>query len=150
MDSAQIDFEPEIVVFYCQNCVQKDVALADSIRRLEGILTRFVVVACSGKVEVGHIISILEQGIDGVQVIRCPDGECRFIDGNAKALDRVAHVRNLMENIGFGKKRVNMAVGDQLTQDDLFRLATAFGREVSLQGPNPMKNAQKDSVPKDA
>ena len=134
-------FKPEIVVLFCQNCVKTDLALADSIRQLEDTLARFVVMPCSSKVNVRQLMGILDKGIDGVQIIKCPDTDCRFFDGKITALNHVEHVHGLLKEIGFPDIRVQLETGNTLTGKELFDLSNTYGRNLRELGPNPLKKA---------
>lgn len=139
MGSSTDHFEPEIVVLYCQNCTQMDLALADSTRRIKETLTRFVVMPCSSKVKVRQLLAILDQGADGIQIVKCPDGDCRFLDGKIKAANRVEHAHGLLKEIGFETRRVRIETGTELTEKDLFEMAAVYGSDLRRLGPNPLK-----------
>ncbi len=134
-------FKPEIVVLFCQNCVQTDLALADSIRQLEDTLARFVVMPCSSKVNVRQLMGILDKGIDGVQIIKCPDTDCRFLDGKITVLNHLEHTQGLLKEIGFSDIRVHLETGNTLTGKALFDLSNNYGRNLRELGPNPLKKA---------
>ena len=137
------NFEPEIVILYCQNCVVEGMELADSTRRFSELMVRLVVMPCSSKIEIGHLVKILEQGADGIQVIRCPDRECRFLGGNIKAENRVEHVRRLLDEIDFGIERVGIAKGNGFKTEDLLNLASKRADAIQSLGPNPMKKEKE-------
>ncbi len=138
-------FKPEIVVLFCQNCVQTDLALADSIRQLEDTLARFVVMPCSSKVDIRQLLGILEKGIDGVQIIKCPDTNCRFLDGKITALNQVKHAHGLLKEIGFPDIRVQLETGKTLNEKELFDLSNSYGCKLREQGPNPLKKTTTQS-----
>jgi len=132
-------FEPEIVVLYCQHSVDRNVNLANARRRLDGCKVRFAVMPCSSKVEIEYLVKLLEQGVDGIQVVGCPERLCHFLVGNTKAEKRVEYVRRLLKEIGFGIERVGMTRGQGLSADQLFEMARYRGQAVMDLGPNPMK-----------
>jgi coenzyme F420-reducing hydrogenase delta subunit len=46
----------------------------------------------------------------------CPEGQCRYLEGNIRAKKRVEWVRNLLDEIGLDGRRLslgNMASGDK-------------------------------------
>lgn len=139
MTSKPENFEPEIIILFCQNSVKKDVTLTDSSRRLSGLLARFVVMPCSSKVAFEHLVGLMQKGVDGIQVIRCPDRTCHFLDGNAKTVNRVKHARSMLDEIGYGSDRIGITEGRNLSTDDILNLAIAHGQAVRSLGPNPMK-----------
>ena len=83
------------------------------------------------------LLRAFEAGADGVVVLVCPQGQCRYVEGNIRAKKRVAWVQNLLDEIGIDGRRLsltNIAAGDtaaatQIIDDVLKNLA-----EV---GPNP-------------
>ncbi len=134
-----MDFEPEVVLLYCGNCVEENGSLADAHRTLDGCRARFVMLACSSKLEVRDVMKLLEQGADAVQVVGCADGSCRLVVGNRRAEKRVQYVRDLLAEIQLGPERVAMARGERFRESDLLALASERAAQVRQLGPNPMK-----------
>jgi len=68
---------------------------------------------CSGKVDILYLTKAFETGADGVAVVTCKQGECRYLEGNLRARKRVEAVNALLEEIGLGKGRmVIIQMGD--------------------------------------
>ncbi len=61
---------------------------------------------CSGKLDILYLIKAFETGADGVAVMICKEGECRYLEGNMRAKKRAAVVEELLEETGLGKGRV--------------------------------------------
>lgn len=104
---------------------------------------RIVSVPCTGKVDLLHILRAFEKGADGVYVLGCMEGECRFENGNLRARKRVEKAREILESIGIGGERVAMY---NLSSSEAPRFV-AFAKEMTERiralGPNPIKNALK-------
>ena len=132
-------YEPEILLLYCQNCVDRGVDLASASRRLPGCSARFVVLPCSSKIEIRDLVKLLEKGADGIQVLGCADSSCKFLVGNSRAEKRVEYVRKLLDEIDFGSGRVGMARGTSLTVGELIEMVMEGAERVRPLGPNPMK-----------
>jgi coenzyme F420-reducing hydrogenase delta subunit len=137
------EFEPEIVVLYCRHSTNGAAETADRVRKMPGFKARLVMMPCSSKVEIGHMVKILEQGADGVQVVGCPGRLCRFLVGNTKAESRIERVRQLLGEIEFGDERVGMARKNGLSKEDLMEIAGRRADEVRTLGPNPMKKTDR-------
>lgn len=83
------------------------------------------------------LLRAFESGADGVVVLVCPQGQCRYVEGNIRAKKRVAWIKNLLDDIGIDGRRLslsNIADGDtaaatQIMDDVLKNLAEL--------GPNP-------------
>jgi coenzyme F420-reducing hydrogenase delta subunit len=67
----------------------------------------------------------------------CPEGQCRYIEGNIRAKKRVAWVQNLLDEIGLDGRRLflnNMASGDNAAVNQAMDNVLKNLAEV---GPNP-------------
>lgn len=99
---------------------------------------RIVVVPCTGRVDMIHLLRAIEQGADGVYVAGCMEGECHFVNGNLKARRRVEAVKNLLREIGIEPDRVEMF---NVSASDGPRFA-AVAREMTERvrglGPSPL------------
>lgn len=135
------DFDPDIVVLYCQNCVSECAEVASASKGLSGFKPRFVLMPCSSKVEVSHVLKLLDEGADGVQLVGCPENQCRFLTGSSMAEKRIGYARGLLEEICMGAERLGMERGTQLSATDLMELAERRAEAVRQLGPSPMKGA---------
>jgi F420-non-reducing hydrogenase iron-sulfur subunit len=61
---------------------------------------------CSGKLDILYLVKAFETGADGVAVMMCPEGECRYLEGNLRAKKRAAAVEELLKETGLGEGRV--------------------------------------------
>lgn len=131
--------DPEIVVLFCQQSVDRTVELANAYRELPGLKARLVVLPCSSHVEVRQMIKILEKGADAVQIVACSESACRFLVGSNKAERRVEYVRRLLEEIDFGPERVGIVRGMNVSAEQLLECARERADQVRGLGPNPMR-----------
>ena len=138
-DSNQGDFKPTVTVLYCQGTA-KDDDCPDSSRELDDCIVRTIVVPCSSKVEIGLLVKMLHQGTDGITVVGCPKGACRFKVGTAKAVGKVNYVRKMLEQLGLGAERVAMVRTNSLSFDDLLSLGRERAEAVKVIGKNPMRS----------
>lgn len=102
---------------------------------------RVILVPCTGKVDIIHILRSFEKGADGVYVVGCMEGSCQFTSGNLRARKRVEQARKLLDAIGIGGERVQMY---NLTSGEgtLFaKYATEMAERIRDLGPNPIKIA---------
>lgn len=104
---------------------------------------RIISIPCTGKVDLIHILRAFERGADGVYVLGCLEGECRYENGNIRAKKRVEKAKEILEQIGIGGGRVAMY---NLSSSEAPRFV-AFAREMTEKirelGPNPIKAALK-------
>jgi coenzyme F420-reducing hydrogenase delta subunit len=100
---------------------------------------KIILVPCSGKVDVLHLLRAINKGADGVYVVGCLEGTCHYNEGNYRARERVMHVQSLLNEIGIEGDRVrmyNLSSGEGPTFAQYAREMTDHIREL---GPNPLK-----------
>ena len=104
---------------------------------------RIILVPCTGKVDIIHILRAFEKGVDGVYLAGCMEGDCHFISGNFRARKRVEQARKILDTIGIGGTRVemfNLSSGE----GPLFaEIAAKMTERILEMGPNPIKLAKK-------
>jgi coenzyme F420-reducing hydrogenase delta subunit len=106
-----------------------------------GFKAVFLMMPCSSKVEIPHVLKILSEGADGVQVVGCKSEHCRFLVGEAMEEKRIEHARRLLEEIQMGAERLGMSRGEDLTSEELAGIAEERAKAVKSLGPNVMKKA---------
>jgi F420-non-reducing hydrogenase iron-sulfur subunit len=129
------NFKPKITLFHCINAFGDAAELSLTDNKACEIKT--VKMACSSMVKDVFLLRAFEAGADGVVVLVCPEGQCRYVEGNIRAKKRVAWVQNLLDEIGLDGRRLslaNMAAGDSATADQTIN--NVLKNLVEL-GPNP-------------
>ncbi len=132
-------FIPEIVVMYCQNSVSEKAVLRETVTKAGSFKARLSMLPCTGKVDTPHLLKILEDGADGIEIVGCPEGKCRCLVGNTRAQKRVEYSRSLLDQIKMGADRLGMDRGERLSSGALMELAGKRAALVKPLGPNPMK-----------
>ncbi len=97
------------IVVYC--CTNSTVAPEDHVEKVvsgEQAEVRMVRLPCSGRTDVLHLVRAIEDGADVAMVVGCPEGACRFIEGNTRAKLRVQFANKLLAEAGVGRERVVM------------------------------------------
>ena len=128
-------FIPKITVFHCINAFTENTH--SPFVGGDDFEIKFIKLPCSSMVKDVFLLRAFEAGADGVVVLVCPEGQCRYVEGNIRAKKRVAWVKNLLDEIGIDGGRLslsNIAAGDnaaatQIIDDVLKNLAEL--------GPNP-------------
>ncbi len=107
---------------------------------------RIVLVPCTGKVDILHILRAFEKGADGVYVVGCIEGACHYDSGNFRARKRVEQAQKLLDTIGIGGERVqmyNLSAGEGLR---FAEYAVEMDSRIRELGPNPIKSAKKKAA----
>ena len=98
---------------------------------------------CTGKVDIIHILHSFEKGADGVYVVGCLEGDCRFNNGNLRARKRVQQAQRILDIIGVGGERAQMFNLSSGEGPRFAEIAQDMTRKIQEMGPNPIKMAKK-------
>jgi F420-non-reducing hydrogenase iron-sulfur subunit len=104
---------------------------------------KVIQVPCTGRVDIIHLLTAIEDGADGVYVAGCLEGECHFLTGNLKARKRVNHVKKILKEIGVEPERVEMFNLSAGEGPRFAEIAREMNERIKGLGPSPvnMKNA---------
>jgi len=103
---------------------------------------KIIRVPCTGKVDALYLLKALEDGVDGVYVAGCEEGDCHFLKGNLRAKKRVAYVKSILKELGINPGRVemyNMSAADGPRFVDVARQFTA---RIKALGPSPIRTGK--------
>jgi F420-non-reducing hydrogenase iron-sulfur subunit len=98
----------EIYLFYCINSLDTEALRRSLSEREKDNTFKTISLPCSGKLELIYLLKAFESGADGVVLITCKYGECRYLEGNLRAKKRTEAVRTLLEEIGLDKGRMKL------------------------------------------
>ena len=101
---------------------------------------KIILVPCSGKVDVMHLLRAMQKGADGAYVVGCLEGTCHYKEGNYRARERVEHVQRLLEEVGIEGDRVrmyNLSSGEGPT---FAAYAHEMTEHILALGPNPLNS----------
>lgn len=107
---------------------------------------RIIRLPCTGKVDILHLMKAIEQGADGVYVVGCMEGECRFKAGNLRARKRVEYVQKILDTIGVGGERVQMYNLSSGEGPKFAQYAEEMTEKITALGPNPLKRIKDKKV----
>ena len=94
----------KIYVFCC--ATSYDQAQLIHISSPTGYEMKVISLPCSGKLDILYLIKAFETGADGVAIMICKEGECRYLEGNMRAKKRAEAVEELLKETGLGAGRV--------------------------------------------
>ncbi len=132
------EFEPRILAFCCKYCAYAAADLAGSMRLNYPGNIHIVQIPCTGRVDVLHLMKALEEGVDGVYVAGCLEGECHFVRGNLVARRRVNYVKDLMARIGLEPERLEMFNLSSAMGPRFAEIATEMTGQIRRLGPSPV------------
>jgi len=123
-----------LALFYCQQVPGSSEQERFAIEKEYGKNIRLFPIPCSGRLEPIHLLKALEEFADMAYVITCPEGECRYFEGNRRAKKRVERTRAIITDIGLEPERVGIVVGSKDNPKSLGKVAAeVFERTLKLQ-----------------
>lgn len=106
---------------------------------------KIVLMPCTGRVDILHLLKAFEGGADVVFVAGCLEGECHYLSGNIQARKRVAKVKKDLEAMGLEPERLEMY---NLSSSEGPRFA-AIAQEVAERafklGPSPVRRPAREA-----
>jgi coenzyme F420-reducing hydrogenase delta subunit len=144
-----MDDEPLILAFCCHYCAYAAADLAGSMRLQYPDNVRVLRLPCTCKIEVNHILTAFEHGIDGVIVAGCLEGGCHFLEGNLRARRRVERAKELLSEIGLEPERLDMYNLSSAEGARFAEIVTEMSQRLGQLGPSPLRQDRtttQDSV----
>ena len=136
--------EPIIIGFLCNWCSYTGADLAGVARLQYPPNLRPIRVMCSGMVHPNLVMEAFSQGADGVIIMGCHPGECRYKTGNEKALARLEVLSFELDRLGIDSQRLTLEWISSAEASVFARVITHFTRRIQNLGPhNAMKHAAK-------
>ncbi len=132
--------KPTLALFYCQNVPKSGETERQALEEEYGESIRFFPIPCSGRLEPVHLLKALEEFADAAYVITCPEGACRYFEGNRRAKKRVERTREIIGGIGLEGERVGIVVGVEGKPETLALQAERLSEKVSTLAPSPVHN----------
>jgi coenzyme F420-reducing hydrogenase delta subunit len=123
-----------ISLFYCSNSLSSE-EVESLNSRLNDVNLNSMSLPCSGKVNLLYLLKAIETGSDGVLLVSCKIGECKYLQGNLRARKRIETVNDLLSETGFGSDRVKfVSLEDDNKTDTMLsairKLAETIGAEI--------------------
>ena len=97
-----------IYLFHCSNSYDIEAIRRSFSENEKSDKLKSISLPCSGKLELIYLLKAFESGADGVVLITCKHGECRYLEGNLRAEKRVGAIRAILEEIGLDKGRMKL------------------------------------------
>ena len=139
-------FEPQIVAYCCNYCAFAAADLAGSMRLRYPPNILVVLLPCTGRVDVLHLLRAFEKGTDGVFVAGCLEGTCHFLEGNLQAKRRVAYTKQLLDAVGVGGDRLDMFNLSSSEGPRFAEIATEMTDRIRELGPSPIPRQSLEAI----
>jgi len=123
----------KLSLFYCSNSISAD-EIQHCSSKIEDAQLKAVSLPCSGKANLLYLLKSIETGSDGVLVMTCKIGECKYLQGNLRAEKRIEAVDDLLVESGMPKgcvKCVHLEEGNKI--DIIVSEINAFVKHLKAQ-----------------
>ena len=110
---------------------------------------KIVRLPCTGKVDALYLLNALEEGVDGVYVAGCQEGDCHFLIGNIRARKRVAYVKTILQDLGINPERVTMYNMSAADGPRFVDVANEFTEKIRKLGPSPVVTGKGSEYPEE-
>jgi F420-non-reducing hydrogenase iron-sulfur subunit len=117
------------------------------MRKSYPVNVKLIRVPCTGRVDDVHLMKAFEEGMDGVYVAGCLEGECHFLRGNLRAKKRVGHVKGILTALGINPERLQMYNLSAAMGGRFVEIAQEMTERIKALGPSPVNTGQgRESV----
>jgi F420-non-reducing hydrogenase iron-sulfur subunit len=127
-----------IAVFYCRNVPESDENTRINLEKKYGDSIKFFPVVCSGRMDILPLMKALESFADAAYIITCPEGACRYFEGNIRAKKRVEKAKGIIESIGLEKERIGIIIGSKEEPKTLEDQVKSIIKETATLSPSPV------------
>lgn len=128
-----------VAIFFCQQLDAQQDLNRRAVEKELGSQIRFFPLPCSGRIESLHLLRALEAGADKVFLVTCPEGACRYREGNRRAGKRLTFAQDLIEEIGLERERLEIVVMKSLPSPPIDAIARELLSRPTDLAPSPLK-----------
>ena len=136
--STGANFQPKIVVFACENSGWLAAGHAAELSLSYPEKVNLIKLPCSGKIDVLYFMKALEKA-DGTMILACQKENCKFLQGNIRAAQRVIQTRPTLKEIGIEEDRVGIFYLAANMGHKFAEVVQNFYDKIRELGPNPGK-----------
>jgi len=103
---------------------------------------KMVRIPCSGRISKALLFKPFEMGADGVVLMGCESGSCRYGSGTTTAERNTSESRKILSLIGLGEERLQLKnfLPDQ--SDDLLKFLKDFVSDIKRLGKSPVQPSE--------
>jgi coenzyme F420-reducing hydrogenase delta subunit len=127
-----------LALFYCQNTPQSSEAERQALEKKYPSRLRLFPISCSGRLDPLHLLKALEEFADAAYVVACPEGSCRYFEGNLRATKRVDMTAQTLAQIKLEQERVGVVVNSKEDPKPMAKLAEEILNQTSELPPSPV------------
>jgi F420-non-reducing hydrogenase iron-sulfur subunit len=127
-----------VALFYCQNLPESGETERQALEKEYGASLRLFPIPCSGRLDPIHLLRALEEFADAAYLIACPEGACRYFEGNKRAGKRLERTQEVIAMIGLERERLGMIMNSKEEPKGLGQIAGEILERVRNLAPSPV------------
>lgn len=137
----------KVLGFCCRWCSYAGADLAGSMRLQYPPEVRILLVPCTGRVDILHLLNAFELGYDAVFVSGCHEGDCHYLAGNLRAKRRVHKLKKDLEVMGIEPERLEMFHVSSGEGPKFAQVCRDMVERAVRLGPNPVRQGARPPEP---
>jgi Fe-S oxidoreductase/coenzyme F420-reducing hydrogenase delta subunit len=106
---------------------------------------KMVRIPCTGRISKALLFKPFEMGADGVALVGCESGACRYGTGTATAEKNVEDARGIVDLLGLGKERLRWATFMPEESEGLKGFLEGFLKDIKHMGKSPVRPGIKEA-----
>ena len=99
---------------------------------------RMIRIPCTGRISKSLLFRAFEMGADGVALVGCAPGSCRYGSGTPAAVSNVEDTRGILGILGLGKQRLQLATFLPDESEPLLGFLADFHSAIQQLGKSPV------------
>ena len=100
---------------------------------------KMVRIPCSGRITKALLFKAFEMGADGVILLGCESGSCRYGSGTSSALKNTTETREILALLGLGERRLRLENFLPHQSDELLAFLKGFVKGIRELGKSPIQ-----------
>ena len=104
---------------------------------------KMVRISCTGRITKALLLKAFEMGADGVALVGCSPGACRYGTGTVNAMNNTGDTQNILELMGIGARRMRFASFLPDDTEPLRQFLAQFTAEIRALGKSPVLPVKK-------
>lgn len=146
MKSATMKYQNKIILLLCNwGPHAAYLSLQDEKRDIPEDV-HMVRVPCTGRVDRSLLLKAFAMGADGVALVGCHPGTCRYGSGTDTALRNTSDTSQVIDLMGIGQERLRFASFLPEQSDELLSFLHEFLADVKKLGPTAVQALPEDEV----
>lgn len=106
---------------------------------------KIILMPCTGRVDILHLLKAFEGGADVVFVAGCLEGECHYLTGNIQAKKRVAKLKKDFAQLGLEPERLEMFNLSSAEGPRFAAIAQEMAERAYKLGPSPVRHQARQA-----